>query len=326
MGDKPVLVPFGKYKGQPVESLLADRSYLEWVMAQPGLVQMLQARHAALFNIITIGAPETDDTPEHNRLQARFLDIAFQQAFITVLTGHKSFAEYRDKVIAVRARAVEAEIAARIDRITKVEQEAHKKCIEARAENREWSTVKDPDSGVSRYVKNIEQFLQEATAGLAEAKKLTLDDFPQPRHVIHVSFERGYDVEFYLAWLVGDRIGTDYISDPRWPWDGMRWALRHVVAGVEVKPQMGDDFPSVLRQMRRNGATVLYCGAFDARGATLEQVRQMFGNLKIVMASDVEGLLEADGDATPVTRAAERARRPLGATSRTRRGGKGPRR
>jgi|SRR6266436_7340236 len=45
---------------------------------------------------------------------------------------------------------------------------------------------------------------------------------------------------------------------------------------IEIKPSMGDDFPSVLRQMKRNGADTLFVGAFKARACTLEHVRKMF--------------------------------------------------
>ena len=29
------LIPFGKYKGQPVEVLAQDKGYVEWLTAQP---------------------------------------------------------------------------------------------------------------------------------------------------------------------------------------------------------------------------------------------------------------------------------------------------
>src|SRR5689334_21018031 len=85
------LVPFGKYQGQPIESLLADANYLRWVTGQPGLMAMLQSRHPAVFNIITIGAPQSDDSPEHNQLQARFLNREFQFAFIEAVTGERVY-------------------------------------------------------------------------------------------------------------------------------------------------------------------------------------------------------------------------------------------
>lgn len=46
-GDDSAIVPFGKYNGQPIEVLLADQNYLQWVISQPGLMAMLQNRYPA---------------------------------------------------------------------------------------------------------------------------------------------------------------------------------------------------------------------------------------------------------------------------------------
>ena len=98
-GDESSIVPFGKYKDQPVDTLLADSGYVAWVLAQPGIVVMLKARHPALFNIMTVGAPANDDTPEHNRFQAKFLERDFQYAFLEIMLGESvlSYAEGRAK-------------------------------------------------------------------------------------------------------------------------------------------------------------------------------------------------------------------------------------
>ena len=85
------IVPFGKYKDQPVELMLADADYLQWVTGQPGLMTMLQKRYPTVFNIITVGAPATEDTPEHNKLQARFLEQDFQYAFLELRLGKSVF-------------------------------------------------------------------------------------------------------------------------------------------------------------------------------------------------------------------------------------------
>ena len=71
------LVPFGKYAGQPVDVLLADASYVDWLRSQPGVMEMLQRRSPTVFNILMVGAPKMDDTPEHNALQAKFLEESF---------------------------------------------------------------------------------------------------------------------------------------------------------------------------------------------------------------------------------------------------------
>lgn len=64
------VVPFGKYKGQPVERLLDDQSYCEWVTSQPWLPD----RWPAIFQIIVTRDPSLEETPEHNKLQAKFLE------------------------------------------------------------------------------------------------------------------------------------------------------------------------------------------------------------------------------------------------------------
>src|SRR3981081_491290 len=55
--------------------------------AQPGIMTMLQGKYPALFNIITVGAPQIHDTPEHNKLAAMFLDPAFQDSFLKAWRG-----------------------------------------------------------------------------------------------------------------------------------------------------------------------------------------------------------------------------------------------
>src|SRR5262252_5526644 len=72
------IVPFGnKYRGQPVEVMLADPGYLAFCRARPRLMAWLQQHHVTIYNFITVAAPQNDDTPEHNGLQVRFYDAAF---------------------------------------------------------------------------------------------------------------------------------------------------------------------------------------------------------------------------------------------------------
>lgn len=72
------LVPFGKYKGQPVEQLRNDPNYVEWLLAQPWFAQ----RFGGIKTLIVNNFKEPDETPAHNRIQARFLckDYAYRVA------------------------------------------------------------------------------------------------------------------------------------------------------------------------------------------------------------------------------------------------------
>ena len=67
---EPKVVAFGKYKGRSVDELVADTSYTEWLQAQ----DWFRLRHVDLYQVIINRGAEPQDTPEHNALQARFLD------------------------------------------------------------------------------------------------------------------------------------------------------------------------------------------------------------------------------------------------------------
>lgn len=68
-----VTIPFGKYKGQPVEQLQMDQNYREWLLQQPWLAE----RYANIKTIIINNFKEADETPEHNLFQAECLDRNF---------------------------------------------------------------------------------------------------------------------------------------------------------------------------------------------------------------------------------------------------------
>jgi hypothetical protein len=64
------IVPFGKYKGQSIETILADPGYKDWLLAQ----DWFRDRFANLYQVIINYNQPPADTPEHNILQAQFLN------------------------------------------------------------------------------------------------------------------------------------------------------------------------------------------------------------------------------------------------------------
>lgn len=80
------LVPFGKYKDQPIAMLAADRDYCDWLTAQPWFVQRYPAIHTLVINNFS----QPDETPEHNALQILLLDDTFraQVAAMTLAYFH----------------------------------------------------------------------------------------------------------------------------------------------------------------------------------------------------------------------------------------------
>jgi len=75
------IVPFGKYRGQPIEALATDRDYCDWLMGQT----RFRERYGAVYTLIVNNFAEPSATPEHNALQARFLDEDFCHGLLQVL-------------------------------------------------------------------------------------------------------------------------------------------------------------------------------------------------------------------------------------------------
>jgi hypothetical protein len=67
------VVPFGKYKGQPIEAMAEDTQYMEWLTAQSWFRERYQQFYTLIINNFT----EPSDTPEHNRLHVKFLNDDF---------------------------------------------------------------------------------------------------------------------------------------------------------------------------------------------------------------------------------------------------------
>lgn len=59
---------------------------------------------------------------------------------------------------------------------------------------------------------------------------------------------------------------------------------------IELKPTMGDDYPAVIRQMKRLQATFLILGQYTGRGVSERQLREMFeaSGLGVVFVQEIE--------------------------------------
>jgi hypothetical protein len=341
------LVPFGKYTGQPVDMLLADASYVDWLRSQPGVMEMLQRRSPTVFNILMVGAPKMEDTPEHNALQAKFLEESFQYAFIEAVTKRCVYnvavccAQKANEQIAEPLKKATVQVAKECEEaegtLQKAKQEHAKTATEdpkafyaeerdkflaeqrtLKAEGYRWATERDfpayeewlvqcdgPNRNTWRVwnswpyrVKERKQELEKALRSLKElrecrqkiAASASLSATPE-KPVIEIEFECGYDLQFKARWW-GSVTGPwqskrelDYRSYDTAPWTDLTLAQGwNESFAIELKPQMGDDFPTVLRQMKRNGADTLVIGSFEATTCTLEQVRAMFGEKKLSLS------------------------------------------
>jgi uncharacterized protein (DUF3820 family) len=227
-----LVLPFGKHKGSTVAEVLAkDPGYAEWLAAQGWLAERFAELHAA---IATRGAG-TDDTPEHNAMQVRFLDPLYRMACVLAARPKlKAFNHAEERSWAV------SETKRLMDQLT-------------------WRAT-SPRPIENGDLEQVEADLDNATAR-HEAALLA-----EWRFASQVAFEQS-GVDVLIGWRSANQRPDASERAYRSP-DGC--------ISVELKPTMGDDFPSVLRQMQRIRASVLVLGSYSGRAVSEPQLREMF--------------------------------------------------
>lgn len=68
--DTPKIIPFGKHREKPIQILQQDAAYRDWLMQQ----NWFRDRHESIYQLIVNNFGEPTETPEHNAMQARFLN------------------------------------------------------------------------------------------------------------------------------------------------------------------------------------------------------------------------------------------------------------
>jgi uncharacterized protein (DUF3820 family) len=226
-----IIIPFGKHKGKTVAELLAtDQPYADWITAQGWVAERFAELHAA---IVTRSAG-ADDTPEHNALQARFLDEGFRRGFLLLCAKD------------LRERITEAKRLLMDSANYVINLFDHPKYG--------WETISQ-----ARY-DNAKSILEKITSGAVRIKST-------------VQFEvSGIDV--FITY--GGALSSEIVSPKR--------------ISVELKPALGDDYPSVMRQMQRLHCSLIVVGQYTGRGVSEPQLRQMFeaNDCQLVFVQEIE--------------------------------------
>lgn len=239
MADDPsaLIVPFGKHQGLTVAELLAkDPSYAQWLLSQNWLAQRFAELHAA---ILTRGTTP-DDTPEHNLIQARFLDPSFTAALISRTEDLKQ----------AQTDDLERRKQGPINQIERWEEK-----------------LDSYTSRLKHYPENYEDkysFRQSLIDDIEKAEKYIkdhqriLDNLKPNCLVTDVAFEQ-QGVDVVISWKFANE---PYYGNNK--------------TNVEIKPAIGDDYPTIMRQMDRLGAKVLLIDKYNSDTLKLEVVREMF--------------------------------------------------
>lgn len=273
----PDIVPFGKYRDRPVTDLLADRSYVEWLLAQPWFAQ----RYQPVYNVlIGAGGPEPQDSPEHNAMQARYLDndelFRLAQVFLPNREELISYArEWRGK------RGTSEQLANIVD------DDAFKLSIsEPTFELRGWDVVFSGGVHLTRPTERepVPEMARDCPrCRVTEHKPNCLPpgvrpDSEDPNNCFRCRPTRHGD----------DCLGGSAYQDLFRRWHDEAELL------VELKPVIADDFPTVLREVvkRRdtdrargywpyNAITVVVADRITPSSVTVQQITTMFASRKV---------------------------------------------
>lgn len=269
------IVPFGKHKGQRVEVLLADPGYREWILAQPWVRDRYPVFHQTIINY----GGEPANTPEHNEMQAAFLNeescLRLAQLLCPSDVGPPGALQVlQESQYAAMVKRFEANLTVE----TKPALPSH-----LRFEDEGWD--------VTFWVYPARTVITAVSLPDCACGPCDHDCHDDPD---------GYHCSSQCPWKDRALVAFFFKRDRDSGSYNVKEYQRHTVARpalsirVELKPDLGDDFPTVLRQVQRypyHDNVDYRCVVVRRHGfATLtwDQVRSMFE------ASDVKLLHEAD--------------------------------
>jgi hypothetical protein len=303
------VMTFGRYKGQPIELMLSDRSYCEWIAAQP----WFREQFAPIYNIIVNGLPgEEQCTPEHNALQNLFVldrhPHAVNLAKLLMKASKPPKLDHKECDIEANPIFADWRIVERKAEINGWD--VTFRCLERwtgrwRSKEittwRKWSDEEDWKKKAS-WSDNFYREDAEPDWSKVEWKSLEKserygykDHIYKSENRIVVATAENREVTEYGEW----KIKLERFGDENYDWEDKRRIA------VELKPTLGDDYPAVLRQMLKRidfhvgqssfhygGKAALVIGSFSSDVTTLEDLKAIFAqhDIAVVTLSEIEAV------------------------------------
>lgn len=290
MTEDDKIVPFGKYEGQPVTRLVEDDDYAEWLTSQPWFRQ----KFGDLYQIVLNYGAEPQDTPEHNEMQAKFLDDdwCISLASLTIegnydicnpeklprpseKTGngdiYKNFTDVEEAGPRVSDRNFEADgwdVVYTVQTAKKKETLAERPpctCEHTHEDCPEHSECHDDDG--EEFSSFCDHFRCDPSANLTRK---------------HCSDGCIWSDDAAARWF--RRLPHNVNSF----WGDLR-------CRIECKPTIGDDFPSVMRQVKRyesydSDKQIVLTRSLQSEAVAMKEVRKMFSEsgISLVLTRDVK--------------------------------------
>ena len=245
------VIEFGKYKGQPLEVLINDPQYTQWLLAQ----EWFASKFRDQYNIVINNFMEPQDSKEHNQIHVKFLsDDYIKTKFSQFISDNGCHLEWLKDEVYSEKESLLLDVSGNIKpfEITKKRFESIGFDVVVYVDIvYEKSWVYPDDFGKSKYIDPYRGSAQSDDFYTMEAKRGSKGN----------AFEK---TEHQLF--------------------------------IEIKPSVSDDFPSVLRQMKRNMRTrdygdpqlyyFLLVGEYIGQGATEQQFIDFFANEGVIVVFD----------------------------------------
>jgi hypothetical protein len=273
------IIPFGKYKDQPVDVLKSDKQYLDWLMTQ----DWFKDRYPQLNTVIINNFKEPSDTPEHNALVANFLDDDFAYK---LLSSYVDVAKLPSESESLNSLGSKFKLSSYYDTEIK---NIFKRDFILNDINITFDLKKNFESKNGNDI----EFTFFKTFKFKLVFNMPVDD----QYIIgRIKYDKEFNKSEYFIVFKRDEIGCNF--DENNNIISMNWVnlsyTNHIRINVECKPIIGDDFPSIMRQCRSQGTNCLVTHAYKGAGATLEQVKKMFPDIKIFLVNEIESVQLAE--------------------------------
>ena len=271
------LVPFGKYKGQPVTALLADTKYLEWCKQQEFFKNQTTIYNICVNQTIQTGQSKT---PEHNKLQNLFLKREFLEDITKYLTGYDKTLGELEKLYGT---------------------EEYKKYFGDQRFDADTLTLKYKPVFEAEFNWDVILSISGGSNSILFNEKL----FPSIVNDVNFDYVCGV-IKRDIPLLHGPYFaGIGGHSDGKYKVD---WYIEvNTVCCIEIKPLLGDDYPNVLRKMntqikltksndkRLGSMWILLIGEFSSSVTTIEELIVIFrqSGIKVVFVGDISNGLQS---------------------------------
>lgn len=262
------LIPFGKYKGQPLEAMAEDRQYTDWLVAQP----WFRERYGNLYAVVINNFCEPSETPDHNALQARFLDDDFRLKFSSVaiprLWWHARMDGEMIKTLVHKSVECKKTCEHRCLSLNKSEERINQK-------HRAVFSCKSFSNRDSPLITIHKPRFEESSvdccfcvSGGVFFSAVVLRNGEEIGPYSHHG-----QAEFRTSILLTNRCDS-------------------IELGIEIKPEIGDDYPAILRQMRRNGSRYLFTRAYTGVGVDQTTFIQFMDSqgIRVIFEDEVDSV------------------------------------